>query len=115
MFPQLAELKWEFDWAGWPAITKNHTPHLFELDRGVYAGLGYNGRGVASATLMGEQLANVILGKAEPLLQVKPLEGFTFTPFDKLGSAFTSYRVRQSTRSTDLSDERTHPQRHSRC
>ena len=88
LFPQLAELKWEFDWAGWPAITKNHTPHLFELDQGVYAGLGYNGRGVASATLMGEQLANVILGKAEPLLQVKPLEGFTFHAFRQIGISF---------------------------
>ena len=60
----------------------------FELDRGVYAGLGYNGRGVASATLMGEQLANVILGKSEPLLQVKPLEGFTFHALRQIGISF---------------------------
>ncbi|MGB7299444.1 MAG: FAD-dependent oxidoreductase [Burkholderiaceae bacterium] len=88
LFPELADVGWEYDWAGWPAITKNHTPHLFRLDDGVYAGLGYNGRGVASATLMGAQLAAVILDSAEPLIEVRPLSTFKMHPFRQIGISF---------------------------
>ncbi len=88
LFPELADAIWEYNWAGWPAITKNHFPHLFRLDDGVYAGLGYNGRGVASATLMGAQLADVILDRQEPLVEVKPLQRFVFHPVRQVGISF---------------------------
>ena len=88
LFPELADASWQYNWAGWPAITKNHFPHLFRLDDGVYAGLGYNGRGVASATLMGAQLADVILDRQEPLIQVKPLQRFVFHPVRQAGISF---------------------------
>ena len=88
LFPELADVTWEYNWAGWPAITKNHFPHLFRLDNGVYAGLGYNGRGVASATLMGAQLADVILDRQEPLVEVRPLQRFVFHPLRQAGISF---------------------------
>ena len=88
LFPQLADVEWEYHWAGWPAVTKNHTPNLFKLDAGVYAGLGYNGRGVGSATLMGQQLASVILDDAEPLVELRPLERFAFHDFRQVGISF---------------------------
>lgn len=88
LFPELADTKWEYHWAGWPAITKNHTPHLFQLDDGVYAGLGYNGRGVASATLMGAQLATVVLQSGEPLIELKPLHTFAMHPLRQIGISF---------------------------
>ena len=88
LFPQLEGVDWEYHWAGWPAITRDHLPRLFALDRGVYAGLGYNGRGVASATLMGQQLANVILAEAEPLVQVRGPERFAFHRFRQAGISF---------------------------
>ena len=57
----------------------------FALDKGVYAGLGYNGRGVASATMMGQQLANVVLGEAETLVEVRGPRQFVFHRFRQAG------------------------------
>ena len=85
LFPQLEGVEWEYRWAGWPAITRDHLPRLLALDRGVYAGLGYNGRGVASATLMGQQLAGAILGDVEPLVEVRTPERFALHRFRQAG------------------------------
>src|SRR5947208_17096522 len=43
-------------------MTPDHLPHLHELAPGLLAGLGYNGRGVAMATMMGRLLARLALG-----------------------------------------------------
>ena len=88
LFPQIEGVEWEYQWAGWPAITRDHLPKLFALEQGVYAGLGYNGRGVASATMMGQQLANVVLAKAEPLVEVRGPERFAFHRFRQAGISF---------------------------
>ena len=88
LFPQLEGVEWEYQWAGWPAITRDHLPRLFALDRGVYAGLGYNGRGVASATLMGQQLAGTILGDVEPLVEVRAPDRFAFHRFRQIGISY---------------------------
>ena len=88
LFPQLEGTQWEYQWAGWPAITRDHLPKLFALEQGVYAGLGYNGRGVASATMMGQQLANVVLAEAEPLVEVRGPERFAFHRFRQAGISF---------------------------
>ena len=88
LFPQLESVDWESLWAGWPAITRDHLPRLFALDRGVYAGLGYNGRGVASATLMGQQLAGAILGDYEPLVEVRAPDRFAFHRFRQIGISY---------------------------
>ena len=88
LFPQLEGVEWEYHWAGWPAMTPDHLPKLFALDRGVYAGLGYNGRGVASATLMGQQLANVVLDEAEPLVEVRGPERFVLHRLRQAGISF---------------------------
>ena len=88
LFPQLEGTQWEYQWAGWPAITRDHLPKLFALDQGVYAGLGYNGRGVASATMMGQQLANVVLAEAEPLVEVRGPERYAFHRFRQAGISF---------------------------
>ena len=39
-------------------MTRDHLPHLHELAPGLLAGLGYNGRGVAMATVMGRLLVS---------------------------------------------------------
>lgn len=88
LFPELADVEWEYHWAGWPAITPDHLPKLFRLDEGVFAGLGYNGRGVGSATLMGQQLAQVVSGEGEPLIEVTPLKRFALHRFRQAGISF---------------------------
>jgi len=74
IFPQLAGVPVEYRWGGWVALTRDHLPHLHELAPGLLAGLGYNGRGVALATVMGRLLARRVLGAAVEEL------GFPVTP-----------------------------------
>jgi glycine/D-amino acid oxidase-like deaminating enzyme len=74
IYPQLQGVPFEYHWGGWVAITRDHLPHLHELATGVLAGLGYNGRGVAMATMMGKLLAQCALGA--PATQL----GFPVTP-----------------------------------
>ncbi len=62
IYPQLAGLPFEYHWGGLVAMTPDHLPHLHELAPGLLAGLGYNGRGVAMATMMGRLLARLALG-----------------------------------------------------
>jgi glycine/D-amino acid oxidase-like deaminating enzyme len=68
LYPELGNLDWEFVWGGKLALTLDHLPHLHQLGPGVYAGLGYNGRGVAMATLMGKALAERVQGTSDEVL-----------------------------------------------
>ena len=74
IYPQLRGIAFEYHWGGMVAMTRDHLPHLHELAPGLLAGLGYNGRGIAMATLMGRLLARRALGA-----QVVEL-GFPVTP-----------------------------------
>ena len=78
IYPQLEGLPFEYHWGGLVAMTRDHLPHLHELAPGLLAGLGYNGRGVAMATMMGRLLARLALGvpAAElgfPVTAVRPV------------------------------------------
>jgi glycine/D-amino acid oxidase-like deaminating enzyme len=74
IFPQLQGLRYEYHWGGLVAMTSDHLPHMHELAPGLLAGLGYNGRGVAMATVMGRLLARRIQGASTEEL------GFPATP-----------------------------------
>ena len=60
IFPQLRDIDWPYRWGGQIAMTETHLPHLSKLAQGVIAGLGYNGRGVAMAHVMGKILADYV-------------------------------------------------------
>ncbi len=78
LFPQAGEPQWAFQWSGWIAMTADHLPHLHALAPGLYAGLGYQGRGVAMALVMGRELAQRALhGDA-------PRDGWPLTPLRPL-------------------------------
>jgi glycine/D-amino acid oxidase-like deaminating enzyme len=62
IYPQLKDISFEYHWGGLVAMTRDSLPHMHELAPGLYAGLGYNGRGVAMATVMGRLLARRALG-----------------------------------------------------
>jgi glycine/D-amino acid oxidase-like deaminating enzyme len=76
IFPQIDALDWEYRWNGWIAMTLDRYPHLHALAPGLWAGLGYSGRGIALATLMGREIASRIAGTAEQdlALTVTPLK-----------------------------------------
>jgi glycine/D-amino acid oxidase-like deaminating enzyme len=79
-FPILGEPRIEFRWAGYVALTTDHVPHLNELAPNLYAGLGYNGRGVAMSTMMGKLLAERVAGaRPEDIpLPATPIEPIPF-------------------------------------
>jgi glycine/D-amino acid oxidase-like deaminating enzyme len=78
IYPQLKGIAFEYHWGGLVAITRDHLPHLHDLGPGLFAGLGYNGRGIAMATVMGTLLARRALGASEAEL------GFPVTPLAPL-------------------------------
>ena len=92
-FPVLKGVKWTHDWAGYPAMTWDHAPKLMRLAPNVVAGMGYNGRGVAMATMMGRQLAREVAGEGAEL-PVEPLYRTPFHGLRKFGIAATIARGR---------------------
>jgi glycine/D-amino acid oxidase-like deaminating enzyme len=84
IYPQLEGVGFDYHWGGWVALTPDHLPHLHELGEGVFAGLGYNGRGVAMATVMGQLLAQCVLGASSaelgfPVTSVRPMALHAFS------------------------------------
>ncbi len=78
IYPQLDGLPFEYHWGGLVAMTPDHMPHLHELAPGLRTALGYNGRGVAMATVLGSLLARWTLGAAAaeldyPVTPVRPM------------------------------------------
>ena len=78
LYPALGACDWEFVWGGKVAVTLDHLPHLHELAPGVHAALGYNGRGVAMATVMGKVLADRVLHRGAPVFPESPLRPVPF-------------------------------------
>ena len=100
IFPSLSGIRWDYHWGGRIAITRDSLPHLHELAPGVLAGLGYNGRGVGMATIMGRVLADVTLGKERKELPFPVTSPKTF-PFHglrnigfKVATSWLSFRDR---------------------
>jgi len=89
LLPILGEPRIQFRWAGYVALTTDHVPHLNELAPNLYAGLGYNGRGVAMSTMMGKLLAERVAGaKPEDIaLPVTPIERIPFHGWRATGIA----------------------------
>jgi glycine/D-amino acid oxidase-like deaminating enzyme len=85
LFPQLGTLRWSEGWSGWVAMTPEQFPRLHELAPGLFAGLGYNGRGIAAATMMGRDLAALVRGATDeatvfPLVPLRPLRWHRAAP-----------------------------------
>ena len=94
VYPQLGSMTWDYRWMGWIAVNQDHYPHLHELAPGVWTGLGYNGRGIAAATLMGRDIAQCIAGSPndETTFSVEPLQRWWMSPLARsVGYAGISY------------------------
>ena len=74
-FPQVGNVEVEYVWDGKVAMTMDRMPRYLEPAPGLFAGLGYNGRGIALATAMGKLLAERVRGLDEaemPIAKQKP-------------------------------------------
>ena len=87
MYPALRGVSFPYRWAGRVAMTADHVPHLHQLAPGVFAALGYNGRGVGMATMMGRILAAAALGARPDSLSypVSDLRPISLHAFHRLG------------------------------
>jgi len=77
VFPQLSEVRFQYHWSGRVAITRDFMPHVHDPAPGLTMALGYNGRGVATATAMGKYLARRMVGRMEdfpfPVSPIRPI------------------------------------------
>ena len=80
LFPHLGRIEWQESWSGWIAVTPDQYPRVHELAPGLYAGLGYSGRGIVAATMIGREIAQRIGGTPDtdlhfPLTPLSPMRG----------------------------------------
>lgn len=100
VFPQLKDVKIDYAWGGYIAITSNRIPDCGRLSPTVYYAHGYSGQGVALTGLYGKLMAEAIRGTAERfdlLAKVKHLPfpgGAMRTPM--LVAAMMYYRIRDA-------------------
>jgi glycine/D-amino acid oxidase-like deaminating enzyme len=100
MFPQLADLPFEYAWGGYVAMTADHYPHLVPMGPAVLSATGYNGRGLALAGAMGRVMADWASGTPEadldfPVTAAKPIP-FHFLRKPAVWATVQSSRLRDA-------------------
>ncbi len=93
IFPQIKRDDWVYRWGGHIAVTQDRLPHLHEPEKGLIAGFGYNGRGVAMSQIMGQTMAARVLG-ADPSTLVFPTTKLRNMPFRRIQMMGKSTAVR---------------------
>ena len=100
VFPQLKDVKIDYAWGGFIAITSNRIPDCGRLSPTVFYAHGYSGQGVALAGMYGKLMAECVRGQAERFDLLAKIKHFPFpggklrTPL--LVAAMTYYRVRDA-------------------
>ena len=81
VFPQLASKKVEYRWGGLIGVTMDMFPMIGRMENGVYYATGYCGHGASLATLMGQLLAQWIVGEERVSRRFEsiPLRAFPFS------------------------------------
>ena len=87
LWPGVKGATWTHGWNGQIAATKDYYPHVHEPAPGVLAALGYNGRGVAMATVMGREIARRLTGTPADKLDmpVSPIKPIPLHRFWRIG------------------------------
>lgn len=67
LFPDLEGLAIEFQWSGLVGMTFNQLPHVGRIDERTSVCLGYNGVGIAMATLLGRYAGCLMAGESPDL------------------------------------------------
>jgi glycine/D-amino acid oxidase-like deaminating enzyme len=73
IFPQTANIKIDYCWGGLVGMSKDRFPRAGEADGMIY-GMGYSGHGAQFSTLLGQKLANKVMGVEEET----PLDGLNW-------------------------------------
>lgn len=89
----------EFVWRGTAAITTDFLPHLYQFGPNYFGATSCNGRGVAMTTMMGEALADAVLGRVTPeklAIPLVPVNTVTLRPLAKAAPSFVLLRAKIS-------------------
>lgn len=80
VFPELKDIKIEYQWSGKVGFTKDKVPYMGQLEDGTHFAFGYAGHGAAMSTLMGKLIAaNVLMiGEGRYPLEKKHLQPIPF-------------------------------------
>lgn len=85
LFPDLADVRVEYRWSGYVGMTFNSLPHIGRSDDVTTFCLGYNGAGIAMASLLGQRAAELTLGET-PELALLAAPGLRPVPFHSMRS-----------------------------
>ncbi|MFT4065953.1 NAD(P)/FAD-dependent oxidoreductase [Paraburkholderia sp.] len=83
LFPDLKDVPVEYRWSGYVGMTFNALPHVGRSDAATTFCVGYNGAGVAMASLIGQHAAALALGE-KPELAMLAQDGLRPVPFHSL-------------------------------
>ncbi|PVB63204.1 FAD-binding oxidoreductase [Labrenzia sp. 011] len=90
MFPAWAHVEADYSWHGHVCLARTLMPFVGEVPgaAGLYAAMGWHGSGIAMASISGEKVAGLIMGKLRPqdlpLALQRPFRRFPFPAFRKL-------------------------------
>jgi len=110
MFPGFVGVPLEAAWGGPIDVSGHHLPSFGTIGRGnVHFGHGYTGNGVGPAHLGGRIMANRILGKADPVLDLplvdlEPLR-FPPEPIRSPGALVANTAIRRKDQAEDEAEE----------
>ena len=62
VFPQLADVRIDYAWGGYVAITRNRAPHIGQLNDTTWFAQGFSGHGMALTGYVGGLLADAVTG-----------------------------------------------------
>jgi gamma-glutamylputrescine oxidase len=81
-FPELEAVDIEFNWSGFVGMTLDQLPHVGRIDKRTCLCVGFNGSGIAMASLLGQQAAAFVAGEAPnvSILDAKHLKTVPFYP-----------------------------------
>lgn len=73
LFPDLGPVEWMHQWFGTVDLRHDSTPRIFELGTGLFAMLGFSGRGVPTCAGVGRELARLTSGtdRSDLLMRVE--------------------------------------------
>lgn len=83
-FPYLGPVAFDYFWTGWLDVSPIKLPGLHELAPGLYAAVGFSGRGVPTATAMGREAAH-FLAAGDASAIAFPITPLPRARFNRLG------------------------------
>jgi glycine/D-amino acid oxidase-like deaminating enzyme len=63
LFPEIRDVPFDYHWYARGAAAADLLPHLYEPQAGLFAALGFAGRGIAMGTALGRALARRVQGE----------------------------------------------------